>query len=144
MVLLKNDRETLPLNKNISSVAVIGPLANDGRAPLGWWAGDGKEENTVTPLLESRQRSHRRRWFFTRKAVMSKTSRLPVLEAVNIAKQADVALLFVGETHDMVGEAASLFARSSRTPDGTGPDATGKPTIVVLVNGRPLSIGDRE
>src|ERR1044072_4270730 len=47
MVLLKNDRETLPLNKNVGSIAVIGPLADDRRAPLGWWAGDGKEENTV-------------------------------------------------------------------------------------------------
>src|SRR5215216_2535850 len=50
MVLLKNERETLPLNKNVGSIAVIGPLADDRRAPLGWWAGDGKEENTVTPL----------------------------------------------------------------------------------------------
>src|SRR5215208_2634976 len=50
MVLLKNDRDTLPLDKNVRSIAVIGPLADDRRAPLGWWAGDGKEENTVTPL----------------------------------------------------------------------------------------------
>ena len=50
MVLLKNDRDTLPLNKNVGSIAVIGPLADDRRAPLGWWAGDGKEENTITPL----------------------------------------------------------------------------------------------
>ena len=44
MVLLKNDRETLPLNKNVGSLAVIGPLADDRRAPLGWWSGDGKEK----------------------------------------------------------------------------------------------------
>ena len=50
MVLLKNNAETLPLRKDLGSIAVIGPLADDRRAPLGWWAGDGKEENTVTPL----------------------------------------------------------------------------------------------
>ena len=50
MVLLKNERETLPLSKEVRSIAVIGPLADDRRAPLGWWAGDGKPEDTVTPL----------------------------------------------------------------------------------------------
>src|SRR6267142_4200321 len=41
MVLLKNLSETLPLDKQVKSIAVIGPLADDRRAPLGWWAGDG-------------------------------------------------------------------------------------------------------
>ena len=50
MVLLKNDRETLPLSKNIGSIAVIGPLADNKSAPLGWWSGDGREDDTVTPL----------------------------------------------------------------------------------------------
>jgi len=65
-------------------------------------------------------------------------------EAVNAAKQSDVAIVFVGETHDMVGEAAS---RASLDLPGRQMElvqaihATGKPTIVVLVNGRPLSIG---
>ncbi len=49
--LLKNDRETFAARiRIVGSIAVIGPLADDRRAPLGWWAGDGKEENTVTPL----------------------------------------------------------------------------------------------
>src|SRR5258708_3793903 len=38
MVLLKNERDTLPLNRTIGSISVIGPLADDHRAPLGWWA----------------------------------------------------------------------------------------------------------
>ena len=63
---------------------------------------------------------------------------------MNIAKQADVAVVCVGEIADMVGEAAS---RSSLDLPGKQMElvqaihATGKPTVVVLVNGRPLSIG---
>src|SRR5882762_6450151 len=43
MVLLKNEREALPLSKEVRSIAVIGPLADDRRAPLGWWSGDGHD-----------------------------------------------------------------------------------------------------
>ena len=50
MVLLKNERETLPLNKNIGSIALIGPLADDQQAPLGSWTGDGRKEDVVTVL----------------------------------------------------------------------------------------------
>lgn len=145
MVLLKNDREILPLNKNIRSIAVIGPLADDRRAPLGWWAGDGKEENTVTPLAGVKAKvSPQTTVLYAKGCDVKDDSTAGFQEAVNIAKQADVALLFVGETHDMVGEAAS---RASLDLPGRQMElvqaihATGKPTIVVLVNGRPLSIG---
>lgn len=145
MVLLKNERETLPLNKNIGSVAVIGPLADDRRAPLGWWAGDGKEENTVTPLAGIKAKvSPQTMVLYAKGCDVKDESTAGFQEAVNIAKQADVALLFVGETHDMVGEAASratldLPGRQMELVQAI--HATGKPTIVVLVNGRPLSIG---
>ena len=56
MVLLKNENQTLPLSKDLHSIAVIGPLADDKRTPLGWWSGDGKPEDTVTPLAGSRRR----------------------------------------------------------------------------------------
>jgi len=51
LVLLKNERSTLPFSKELRSIAVIGPLADDPRAMLGSWAGDGRADNTVT-LLE--------------------------------------------------------------------------------------------
>ncbi|MGH9942492.1 MAG: beta-glucosidase BglX [Pyrinomonadaceae bacterium] len=50
-VLLKNERATLPLDKNARTIAVIGPLANDNKAQLGSWTGDGRAEDSVT-LLE--------------------------------------------------------------------------------------------
>ena len=145
MVLLKNDRETLPLNKNVGSIAVIGPLADDRRAPLGWWSGDGKEENTVTPLAGIRAKvSSQTKVGYAKGCEVKDDSTAGFQEAVNLAKGSDVAIVFVGETADMVGEAAS---RSSLDLPGRQLElvqaihGTGKPTIVVLVNGRPLSIG---
>jgi beta-glucosidase len=145
MVLLKNERETLPLNKNIGSVAVIGPLADDRRAPLGWWSGDGKEENTVTPLAGIKAKvSPQTKVLYAKGCEVKDDSTAGFEQAVSIARQADVAVVFVGETHDMVGEAAS---RASLDLPGKQMElvqaihATGKPTIVVLVNGRPLSVG---
>ena len=145
MVLLKNDRDTLPLSKTLGSIAVIGPLADDRRAPLGWWAGDGKEENTVTPLAGIKAMvSPQTKVLYAKGSEVKDDSTAGFQQAVDIAKQSDVAVVFVGETHDMVGEAAS---RSTLDLPGRQMElvqaihATGKPTVVVLVNGRPLSIG---
>jgi beta-glucosidase len=144
MVLLKNERQTLPLDKNIRSIAVIGPLADDRRAPLGWWAGDGREENTVTPLAGIRAKvSPQTRVGYAKGCDVTDSSTAGFPEAVSLARESDVALVFVGESADMVGEAAS---RSSLDLPGRQMDLvkaiqeTGKPTIVVLVNGRPPTI----
>jgi beta-glucosidase len=145
MVLLKNDRETLPLNKNVGSIAVIGPLADDRRAPLGWWAGDGKEENTVTPLAGIRAKvSAQTRVGYAKGCDVLGDSTAGFSEAVDLAKASDFAVVFVGELHEMVGEAASratldLPGRQMELVQAI--QATGKPTVVVLVNGRPLSVG---
>ncbi len=144
MVLLKNERQTLPLDKNIRSIAVIGPLADDRRAPLGWWAGDGREEDTVTPLAGIRAKvSPRTKVGYAQGCDVRDSSTAGFPEAVALARKSDVALVFVGESADMVGEAAS---RSSLDLPGRQMDLvktiyeTGKPTIVVLVNGRPPTI----
>lgn len=50
MVLLKNERGTLPVSKSLRSIAVVGPLSDDPKAPLGSWTGDGRPEDTVTLL----------------------------------------------------------------------------------------------
>ena len=145
MVLLKNDRETLPLSRNLGSIAVIGPLADDRRAPLGWWSGDGKEENTVTPLAGIKAKvSAQTKVGYAKGCDVKGDSTAGFAEAVNLARSSDVAVVFVGELAEMVGEAAS---RASLDLSGRQLElvqkiqATGKPTIVVLVNGRPLSIG---
>ena len=145
MVLLKNDRNLLPLDKSVKSLAVIGPLADDRRAPLGWWAGDGREENTITPLAGIKAKvGAQTKVGYAKGCDITTDSTAGFQEAVALAKDSDVALVFVGESHEMVGEAAS---RSSLDLPGRQMElvkaiqATGKPTVVVLVNGRPLTIG---
>ena len=145
MVLLKNERETLPLNKSIRSIAVIGPLADDRRAPLGWWSGDGKTADTVTPLAGIKAKvSSETKVSYAKGCDTQGDSTEGFAEAVAAARDSDVAIVFVGETAEMVGEAAS---KSSLDLTGRQLDlvkavqATGKPTIVVLINGRPLTIG---
>ncbi|HEY6119750.1 MAG TPA: glycoside hydrolase family 3 N-terminal domain-containing protein [Pyrinomonadaceae bacterium] len=145
MVLLKNDRETLPLQKNIGSIAIIGPLADDRRAPLGWWSGDGKDEDTITPLAGIKAKvSPQTKINYAKGCEIVGDSTAGFGEAVSAAKSSDVAIVFVGEAKEMVGEAAS---RSTLDLPGRQMDlvkavqTAGKPTIVVLVNGRPPTIG---
>ena len=144
MVLLKNDRDTLPLRKNIGSIAVIGPLADDRGAQLSCWAGDGREQDMITPLAGIRAAvSAQTKVGYAKGCDAKGDSTAGFNEAINLAKQSDVAVVFVGETADMVGEAAS---RSTIDLPGRQLElvqaihATGKPTVVVLVNGRPLAI----
>jgi beta-glucosidase len=144
MVLLKNHKDALPLNKSLRSIAVIGPLADDRRAPLGWWAGDGKPEDTVTALAGIRAKvSPQTKVGYAKGCDTQGDSTEGFAAAVALARDSDVAILFVGETAEVVGEAAS---KSSLDLTGRQLDlvkavqATGKPTIVVLINGRPLTI----
>src|SRR6267142_833378 len=145
MVLLKNDHETLPLSKNIGSIAVIGPLADNKSAPLGWWSGDGRDSDTVTPLAGIKAKvSPQTKVSYAKGCEILGDSNAGFAEASAAARQSDVALVFVGEAKEMVGEAAS---RSTLDLPGRQMDlvkeiaGTGKPTIVVLVNGRPPTIG---
>ncbi len=145
MVLLKDERETLPLSKTLRSIAVIGPLADDHRSPLGWWSGDGKPEDTVTPLMGIRAKlSPATKVSYAKGCDTQGDSTEGFAEAVTLARDSDVAIVFVGESAEMVGEAAS---KSSLDLTGRQMDlvkavhATGKPTIVVLINGRPLTVG---
>jgi beta-glucosidase len=145
MVLLRNERETLPLSKTLHSIAVIGPLADDHRSPLGWWSGDGKPEDTVTPLMGIRAKvSPATKVGYAKGCDTQGDSTEGFAEAVALARYSDVTIVFVGESAEMVGEAA---AKSSLDLTGRQMDlvkavhATGKPTIVVLINGRPLTVG---
>ena len=145
MVLLKNERETLPLSKDIHSIAVIGPLADDRRSPLGWWSGDGKSEDTVTPLMGIKAKvSATTKVSYAKGCDTQGDSSEGFAEAVALALDSDVAIVFVGESAEMVGEAASkssldLTGRQMELVKAV--QATGKPTIVVLINGRPLTVG---
>jgi beta-glucosidase len=144
IVLLRNERETLPLGKDLKSIAVIGPLADSQKDVLGSWTGDGRPEDAVTLLAGIRAKvSPNTSVTYAKGVEISGDSTDGIAEAARLADRSDVAILAVGESAEMSGEAAS---RSSLDLPGRQLDlvkavvATGKPTVVVLMNGRPLTI----
>lgn len=145
IVLLKNDGGLLPLRKNAGTIAVIGPLAADSSAVLGNWAALGRAADAVSVLTGIRRAvapTTRVLHAVGTKATGSDTS--GIAEAVRVARRADVVVLVIGETPDLSAEASS---RSSLDLPGVQQRlvdaivATRKPVVVVLMNGRPLSIG---
>ncbi|HEV7903522.1 MAG TPA: beta-glucosidase BglX [Pyrinomonadaceae bacterium] len=179
LVLLKNEREALPLSKNLKTIAVVGPLADSPKDVLGSWTGDGRVEDAVTLLAGIRAKVSPQTKVLYAKGVAiegrgvtgnydapppaatnaggtnvaqasdaARNSTTPLLEnsigeAVRLARAADVVVVAVGESAEMSGEAAS---RSSLDLPGRQLEliqaihATGKPYVVVLMNGRPLSV----
>ncbi|MEM1581842.1 MAG: glycoside hydrolase family 3 N-terminal domain-containing protein [Candidatus Bathyarchaeia archaeon] len=144
IVLLKNEGNILPLNRDIDSIAVIGPLANDRETPLGPWSCLGSPEDVVTVLEGIKSKlSRNTRVLYAKGCDVEGTSKEGFREAVEIARQSKVAIVVVGESRDMSGEAA---CRAYLDLPGVQEDllkeiyATGVPIIMVLMNGRPLSI----
>lgn len=165
-VLLKNQNNLLPLDKNSNQkIAVIGPLANSKRDILGSWVFQMDTDETVTILdgiksklgakakVEFAEGVQLRRKFpsffdalfaVKRAALWTQEQANDELKkAVNLAKNSDVAVMVLGENQDMSGEAAS---RSTLDLPGRQLEllqavaATGKPVVLVLMNGRPLDI----
>jgi len=148
IVLLKNDGGVLPLRKDLRSIAVIGPLADDATSALGAWAGAGRPDDAVTPLAGIRQAvGGGGRVLYARGASADTADSSGFAEAVRVAREADAVVLVIGEREDMSGEAHS---RASLDLPGvqselarsvyTAAHASGKPVVVVLMNGRPLSV----
>jgi beta-glucosidase len=143
IVLLKNERDTLPLSPG-QRIAVIGPLADARRAMLGQMSAQGEPQDVV-PILEGIRNAagntatvtHARGVHVTGDDVSG------IAAAVRAAQAADVAVLVVGEDETLFGEGNS---RSQLGLPGRQLDlaraivATGKPVVVVLINGRPLAI----
>lgn len=160
MVLLKNENQLLPIDP-AKSIALIGPLANTQRDVLGCWAavGDAKDAVTVLSGIKNALGNSAKvtyakgcnlltdREFLKRisgqDAVDPRTDDEMMNEAYNVASKADVVVAVLGEPSDMSGEA------SSRTQIGLPGRQlellkillqTGKPVVLVLMNGRPLTI----
>ena len=144
IVLLKNSGNILPLSKNIRSIAVVGPLGDDRIDPLGPWDGLGRAEDVVTLLAGIRSAvSPSTKIVYARGCAIEGDDRGGIAEAAEAAKNADAVILAVGESREMSGEAES---RSSLDLPGVQESllesvtASGKPVVLVLMNGRPLAI----
>lgn len=145
LVLLENDNQVLPLSKSVRTLAVIGPLADHRRAMLGNWAVAGREEDAVTPLEGLKAAlGDRTRLVVAKGADIDSRDTRGIADAVAAAKQADAVVMFLGEHPDMSAEAnnrTSLDLPGVQEQLALAVAATGKPVVVVLLNGRPLSIG---
>jgi beta-glucosidase len=162
MVLLRNENKALPLSKTLASIAVIGPIADSAEEIKGSWTVEGGAGISVLEGLRNKLPSARIE--FVRGGDMQRLVALPwdadagkkptplmpeaqmreeVLQAVAAAKRAETVVLVLGERTNMSGEAAS---RASLALPGNQQQlleavvGTGKPVVLVLLNGRPLDI----
>ncbi|MHB8338480.1 MAG: beta-glucosidase BglX [Ignavibacteriaceae bacterium] len=144
IVLLKNKKNILPLKKNLKSIAVIGPLADDYYDPLGPWACMPVPKNVVTVLqgIKNLVPSSTKIKYIKGCEIIGGDKK-EFDNAVKAAGESDVVILILGESAGMSGEAAS---RTNIDLPGFQEELAetifkvGKPVVVVLMNGRPLTI----
>ncbi|MDW5264424.1 MULTISPECIES: beta-glucosidase BglX [Acidobacteriaceae] len=164
-VLLRNEGHLLPLSKSLKSIAVIGPLADSKPDIMGSWSLAGHPADAVTVLEGIRQRLGADATVSSTKGVEIARGQPSIFDsqfpsppptlktdaerdtefahAIDLVKKSQVTVLVLGEAQNMSGERAS---RSTLTLPGRQQQfleaavATGKPIILVLLNGRPLNI----
>ncbi|MEN9918248.1 MAG: hypothetical protein RL662_684 [Bacteroidota bacterium] len=144
-VLLKNDKQVLPLSPK-QTIALIGPLAKDKSEIIGCWSAKGDRGTIPVSIYEGLSRvlnKHPKQLLYAKGCEIESTDQSGFEEALRIAQQADVVVLAMGEYHNMSGENNS---RTNLNLPGVQPDLlkalkqTGKPLVLLLMNGRPLTI----
>jgi len=162
-VLLKNANQTLPL-KRTGTIALVGPLANSQRNMLGTWSVSGDFTKSVTVLdgIKNLVGSNvniiyakganisddpdfvRRVNVFGPEIEVDKRSADEMInEAIDAANKSDVVVAIVGEAADMTGESSSMANINLQESQENLLKAlakTGKPVVVVLFNGRPMTL----
>ena len=162
IVLLKNETNILPLSKNIKSIAVIGPLANDKDAPLGNWRGKGTYNSAISLLEGVKNTVGNNTKIYYEKGVdltiptvkagnnqflyplKFNTSDISgIADAVEVAKKAEIVLLAVGEDAYQTGEGRSqtnigFFGVQQQLLEAVY--KVNKNVVIVLMNGRPMDI----
>jgi beta-glucosidase len=166
MVLLENRKQTLPLKKS-ATIALVGPLADAPIDMLGSWsaAGDSKASVTLRAGLNAAVGKQGRllyarganvtndeaivkylnflNWDTPEVTQDKRTPAAMIAEAVRAARQSDVVVAALGETRGMSHESSSrtsLDLPASQRALITALKATGKPLVLVLMNGRPLAL----
>jgi len=166
IVLLKNDKNILPLKKS-GTIAVIGPLADSKSDMSGTWAfmGDQKVISTIREGLVNvggssvkvvyskgselsdnpgMENSFNPLGMAGEKGGEKKSPEALIKDAVSVASKADVVVAVLGESSAWSGEASSRADISIPLLQENllkALVATGKPVVLVLINGRPLTLG---
>ena len=162
-VLLKNASNLLPLKKT-GTIALIGPLADSKRNMLGTWSVSGDPEQSVSVLegiknmagsdvkilyakganISDDTSFQKRVNVFGEEITVDTASTESLLQnAMNTAKQADVIVAVLGEAADMTGESSSMSNISLQPSQANllkALSTTGKPIVLVLFNGRPMTL----
>ncbi|SCW83101.1 MULTISPECIES: beta-glucosidase BglX [unclassified Pseudomonas] len=166
LVLLENRNQTLPLKKT-AKIALVGPLAKAPIDMMGSWAAAGRPAQSVT-LFDGMTRAlgADSKLIYARGANITgdkkvldylnflnfdapevvddpRPAQVLIDEAVKAAKDADVVVAAVGESRGMSHESSSrteLNIPASQRELIKALKATGKPLVLVLMNGRPLSL----
>ncbi|AII52227.1 beta-glucosidase BglX [Hymenobacter sp. APR13] len=163
LVLLKNSNNTLPLKKT-GTIALVGPLATRQRDMIGSWSGAGDWKQAVSleqgirnavgssvkivtaqgaNFTDDEQMIARLNEHGGELNVDKRNAEVMIQEAVQAAQGADVIVAAVGESQGMTGEAASRADIGIPAPQMELLKAlkkTGKPLVLVLMNGRPLTL----
>jgi beta-glucosidase len=155
IVLLKNESQLLPLKKTGQKIALIGPLAADKNSPLGSWR-TASEDHTAISVLEGMKTYTGNaleyskgidliigQTSFIKEVYINTTNRDGIKEAVEVAKNADVVVMVLGEHGFQSGEGRS---RTQLDLPGLQQELleavykVNKNIVLVLNNGRPLTI----
>ncbi|AQX08256.1 beta-glucosidase BglX [Elizabethkingia ursingii] len=164
MVLLKNDKQILPL-KASGTVAVIGPLANNNENMTGTWSVASRTKDAVSIMTGLKETVKGVNFIYAKgsnvfydakmeeKATMfgkvsnrdSRSKEALLKEAVETAKKADVVVLAIGETAELSGESSSranIEIPQAQKDLLAELKKIGKPIVMVLFTGRPLVLND--
>ncbi|HXT12650.1 MAG TPA: beta-glucosidase BglX [Candidatus Angelobacter sp.] len=142
-VLLKNENNALPISKSVKKIALIGPLGDAAGEMLGCWASRGRPQDAVSLATGIRAKLGSETKFTVTEGCNITNNTADIPHAVAEAKRADVVILALGEPRDWTGESKSrtkLGVPGRQLELFNAVVATHKPVIVVLFNGRPLTI----
>ena len=145
VILLKNDRETLPFTDKIHTIAVVGPLADAPHDQMGTWVFDGEKAHTQTVLTALKGMYGDKVQFIYEPGLGYSRDKNTgnISKAVSAATRADAVLVCVGEESILSGEAhslADLHLQGAQNELIIALAKTGKPLVTVIMAGRPLTI----
>lgn len=143
IVLLKNKDRLLPLGKHYKRIALVGPLADNKEELNGSWSFFGEPQHPVSIREGLQVALPGTQFVYAEGSGLYSQEDDSMEEAVRAARTSDLVIVVVGESAVMNGEAGSrsvlgLPGRQQQLVEAI--HATGKPVIVLLVNGRPLAL----